>query len=110
MGLKYNEIYKPYITNQAPSVENQVVWLLHEGIPKHVIAKALDKVYKEIEEGRIFEEEYKTGTLINTPTQVLWKYLRSTARKMYVESITLDEEIVILTKWQKILKVLIGEL
>lgn len=110
MGLKYNKLYEPYATLTAPNVESQVIWLIKEGIPKDIIFKALDEVYGEIEQGQEFAEEYKTLTLVNSPSQVLWRHLRTKARRLYMESIFEEKSVNGFTKFQKLWKVIKGEL
>jgi hypothetical protein len=116
--MNFEELYKPYVTKDAPDITGQIKWLQKE-VPQHIVDQVMLSVYTEIANGKTFEADDK-----HTATWHLWMYLRDTARELHKKELEvyikhlenfhatiadkIDSEWCKLSKWKKIVQVLKG--
>ena len=81
--MNFEELYKPYVTVEAPDVTGQIKWLLKE-FPQHIIYQAMLSVYTEVEKGKAL-----SASKDHTATWHLWMYLKDVAQEMHKQELTL---------------------
>jgi hypothetical protein len=116
--MNFEELYKPYVTKDAPDITGQIKWLQKE-VPQHIVDQAMLSVYTEIQNGKTFEADEK-----HTATWHLWMYLQAMARELHKKELEvyvkhlesfhstiadkIDSDWSKLSKTQKIIEVLRG--
>jgi hypothetical protein len=80
--MDFAELYKPYVTKEAPGPEDQITWLMKNGLPQHIVDQAMLKVYEEIRQGKVFEADE-----IHTATWNFWMYLRDVGRELHKQEL-----------------------
>jgi len=81
--MDFVKLHKPYEGEDSPSPETQMKWLLKQGIPQDVVARAMLVVYAEIEGGKIFEKTDK-----HSAGWSLCQYLLKTAKELHQQAVS----------------------
>lgn len=111
--MNFQELYQPYATKEAPSVSEQIQWLLKQGIPQNIIDQALVLVYTEIEKGKTFPNAkdlwlYLKGIATDLQKKESEAYLKNLEKFQANLTDKIDLEWNKLTKWQKVVEVIRG--
>ena len=118
--MNFDELYAPYVTEEAPSYLDQIPWLKKNGVADHIVDQAMIKVYGEMERGKTFEaDEHHSATWHQ------WMYLKQVADEMGKEELQvyarhleqfhdklkreIDEEWESMNMWQKLWAVIRGK-
>ena len=106
--MDFAELYKPYVTKQTTSPADLVRWLEREGFSAPIIEAAMLKIQDELVSGKEF-----VGDERRSATWKLWTATRDIARTIQKEepSAVIDGlSWKYLSKWQKLKKVIFGEI